>query len=137
MKGVLIKYLYKTIIVKSTVPIGTTHKVYKVIVDCIKKRNKNIKFSIVNNPEFLREGKAVSDFMSPDRIIIGLDDEEVKKTIIQLSENLKLVVEPGGAVAATALLNRKIEIKNKTIIVMISGGNIDNELFTKIISESK
>ena len=52
-----------------------------------------------------------------------------------MAENLKLVVEPGGAVAATALLNKKIETKDKTIVVMISGGNIDNELFSKIIME--
>jgi threonine dehydratase len=51
-----------------------------------------------------------------------------------LAENLKIIVEPGGAVAAAALLNKKIEIKNKTIVVMISGGNIDNELFSKIVS---
>ena len=64
-----------------------------------------------------------------------VSDEEVKNTIIQLAENLKIVVEPGGAVAATALLNQKIETNNKTIIVMISGGNIDNEFFSKIVKE--
>lgn len=64
---------------------------------------------------------------------LSVTDEEVKESIIILAENLKVVVEPGGAVAATALLKRKIEINNKTIIVMISGGNIDNELFSNII----
>ena len=52
-----------------------------------------------------------------------------KETIILLSEHLKIIVEPGGAVAAAALLNKKINIKNKKDIVMISGGNIDLELF--------
>ena len=66
---------------------------------------------------------------------LSVSDKEVKNTIIQLAENLKLVVEPGGAVAATALLNKKIETHNKTIIVMISGGNIDNNLFSKIVKE--
>jgi threonine dehydratase len=65
---------------------------------------------------------------------LSVSDSEVKDTIIQLAENLKIIVEPGGAVAAAALLNKKIEIKNKTIVVMISGGNIDNELFSKIVS---
>tara|TARA_Y100000996_G_scaffold288312_1_gene227780 strand:- start:293 stop:1273 length:981 start_codon:yes stop_codon:yes gene_type:complete len=56
---------------------------------------------------------------------LSVSDEEVKNTIINLAENLKMVVEPGGAVAATALLNKKIEVRNKNVIVMISGGNID------------
>lgn len=64
---------------------------------------------------------------------LSVSDNEVKNTIIQLAENLKIVVEPGGAVAASALLNNKLEIKNKTVIVMVSGGNIDNELFSQIV----
>ena len=63
---------------------------------------------------------------------IFVSDEEVKKTIVLLSEHLKIVVEPGGAVAAAAVLNNKINIKNKKIIVMISGGNIDLELFRSL-----
>ena len=64
---------------------------------------------------------------------LSVSDNEVKNTIIQLAENLKIVVEPGGAVAASALLNNKLEIKNKTVIVMVSGGNIDNEFFSEIV----
>ncbi len=60
---------------------------------------------------------------------ISVSDDEVKRTIVLLSEHLKIVVEPGGAVAAAAILNKKINIKNKIVIVMISGGNIDLELF--------
>ena len=63
---------------------------------------------------------------------INVSEEEVKKTIIFLSEHLKIVVEPGGSVAAAALLNRKINIKNKKVVVMISGGNIDLELFRSL-----
>ena len=66
---------------------------------------------------------------------LSVSDKEVKNTIIQIAENLKLVVEPGGAVAVTAALNKKIKTKNKIIIVMISGGNIDNNFFSKIVSE--
>ena len=64
---------------------------------------------------------------------LSVSDNEVKKTIILLAENLKTIAEPGGAVAATALLNNKIDTINKTIVVMISGGNIDNELFSNIV----
>jgi threonine dehydratase len=81
----------------------------------------DLTFSI--NKKILRGGLSVSD-------------NEVKNTIIQLAENLKIVVEPGGAVAASALLNNKLEIKNKTVVVMISGGNIDNALFSQIVNNS-
>lgn len=63
---------------------------------------------------------------------LSVSDEQVKKTIILLSEHLKIVVEPGGAVAAAALLYKKINAKNKKIVVMISGGNIDLELFRSL-----
>ena len=67
----------------------------------------------------------------------GLDvsDQEVRKTIKILAETLKLMVEPGGAVAAAALLSKKIEVKNKNIVVMLSGGNIDRELFSQIVTK--
>ena len=65
---------------------------------------------------------------------LSVNDNEVKDTIIQLAENLKIVVEPGGAVAASALLNNRLEIRNKTVIVMVSGGNIDNEFFSQIVN---
>ena len=64
---------------------------------------------------------------------MSVSDDEVKDTIIKLAENLKIISEPGGAVAASALLNKKINVKNKNIVVVISGGNIDNDLFYKII----
>ena len=64
---------------------------------------------------------------------LAVSDKEVKKTIIELAEDLKIVVEPGGAVAATALLTNKISVKNKNVVVMISGGNIDYKLFSSIV----
>ena len=64
---------------------------------------------------------------------LSVSDNEVKKTIINLAENLKIISEPGGAVAAAAALTNKINIKNKKVVVMISGGNIDYSLFSKII----
>ena len=66
---------------------------------------------------------------------LTVSDLDVKKTIIQLAENLKMIAEPGGAVAAAALLFNKIEIKNKNVVVMISGSNIDYSFFSSIIAQ--
>ena len=62
-------------ITKSTVPVGTAEKVRKIISDQLKKLDKDIEFDIVSNPEFLKEGTALDDFMNPDRIVIGCDTE--------------------------------------------------------------
>ena len=67
----------------------------------------------------------------------SVNDNEVKKTIIELAENIKIIAEPGGAVAATALLTNKINVKNKNVIVMISGGNIDYEFFSSIVNDNQ
>ena len=68
----------------------------------------------------------------------GLDvsDQEVNKTIKILAESLKVMVEPGGAVAAAALLSKKIKVINKTVVVVLSGGNIDRELFSQIVTKN-
>ena len=66
---------YRVVVDKSTVPVGTADKVRAAISEELKQRGADIAFSVVSNPEFLKEGAAVDDFMRPDRIVVGSDDE--------------------------------------------------------------
>jgi UDPglucose 6-dehydrogenase len=65
---------YKVVVDKSTVPVGTADKVRSAIAEELQKRASRIDYSVVSNPEFLKEGAAVEDFMKPDRIVVGADD---------------------------------------------------------------
>ncbi len=82
---------YKLIVTKSTVPAGTGQKVKKLV----KETNSNLDFSVASNPEFLREGSAIEDFMNPDRIVVGVEDEKSHKIFAEIYEKFaseKLVV---------------------------------------------
>jgi UDPglucose 6-dehydrogenase len=67
---------YKVIVDKSTVPVGTADKVRAAVADELAKRGSDAKYAVVSNPEFLKEGAAVDDFMRPDRIVVGADDDQ-------------------------------------------------------------
>ena len=69
---------------KSTVPVGTADKVRNVIQDCLRKRNSELTFDVVSNPEFLKEGAAIKDFMHPDRVVIGSNNEKSIQQMRQL-----------------------------------------------------
>ncbi|TMI21668.1 MAG: UDP-glucose/GDP-mannose dehydrogenase family protein [Betaproteobacteria bacterium] len=75
---------YKVVVTKSTVPVGTADKVKQAIIEELKKRGTGSDFTVVANPEFLKEGAAVEDFMRPDRIIIGSDDARAVALLRQL-----------------------------------------------------
>lgn len=75
---------YIVVVTKSTVPIGTSEKVRKAVTDEIAARNVDIKFDVASNPEFLKEGSAVADFMKPDRVVVGVDSEKAKELMTRL-----------------------------------------------------
>ena len=70
---------YLVLVTKSTVPVGTAEKVKAAIREELDKRGIDIPFDVASNPEFLKEGAAIKDFMSPDRVVIGVDSERAKK----------------------------------------------------------
>ncbi|XPV74813.1 MAG: UDP-glucose dehydrogenase family protein [Desulfovibrio sp.] len=75
---------YKVVVDKSTVPVGTADRVTAIIREELEKRGENIEFAVVSNPEFLKEGDAVSDFMKPDRVIVGADCEKSREILRKL-----------------------------------------------------
>lgn len=129
--GKLIKS-YKVIVDKSTVPVGTAEKVRNEIA-----KNANCNFDVVSNPEFLREGFAVDDFMKPDRVIVGTSSEKAKKI---MSELFAPFVRQGNPIifmdersaeltkyAANSFLATKISFMNEIAnLCEILGANVDN-----------
>lgn len=81
---------YTVVVTKSTVPVGTGLEVKNII----KKVNPNADFDVISNPEFLREGNAIQDFMRPDRVVVGFESEKAKKIIASLYKPLFLIETP-------------------------------------------
>jgi UDPglucose 6-dehydrogenase len=75
---------YRIIVDKSTVPVGTADKVRDTVTACLTKRDSKAEFDVVSNPEFLKEGAALDDFMKPDRIVIGTDNPRVSELLREL-----------------------------------------------------
>lgn len=82
---------YLVVVTKSTVPVGTAAKVKAVIAEELKLRGKEIPFDVASNPEFLKEGAAVKDFMSPDRVVVGVESERARKLMQRLYKPFMLV----------------------------------------------
>lgn len=137
--GLLQKDDYKIIVDKSTVPVGTAEKVEKAVIDELKKRgidNPHELFDVVSNPEFLREGVAVEDFMKPNRVVIGSSSEKAKKYMHELyapfvrQGNPILYMDERSAeltkYAANAFLATKISFMNEIAqLCERLGANVD------------
>ena len=114
---------YRLIVNKSTVPVGTSERVRASIAEELKKRGLDLTFSVVSNPEFLKEGAAVGDFMRPDRIVVGSSDERATQIMRQLyapllrNHDRMLVMDPRSAeltkYAANAMLATRISFMNE------------------------
>jgi UDPglucose 6-dehydrogenase len=85
---------YKVVVTKSTVPVGTAQKVRGWMAEELARRDQELRFSVASNPEFLREGAAIGDFMRPDRVVIGADDEEATAILKGLYRPLYLIETP-------------------------------------------
>ena len=113
----------KIIVDKSTVPVGTTERVRAVMQEALRVRGADMSFSVVSNPEFLKEGAAVEDFMRPDRIVIGSDDEQASAIMRQLYAPInrvhdRLIVMDARSAeltkyAANAMLATRISFMNE------------------------
>jgi UDPglucose 6-dehydrogenase len=114
---------YRLIVDKSTVPVGTADKVRQVVAGELAKRGMEVEFSVVSNPEFLKEGAAVEDFMRPDRIVIGVADERAAREMreiyapIQRNHERMIVMDVASAeltkYAANAMLATRISFMNE------------------------
>jgi len=117
----------KIVIDKSTVPVGTADKVREAIADELKQRGADIPFSVVSNPEFLKEGAAVEDFMRPDRIVIGADDADAVEMMrklyapFQRNHDRLMVMDVRSAeltkYAANAMLATRISFMNELALL--------------------
>ncbi len=114
---------YKLIVDKSTVPVGTAERVEAVMQEELQRRGKRVRFSVVSNPEFLKEGAAVEDFMRPDRIVVGGADDKAITIMRQLYAPINrvhdrmIVMDTRSAeltkYAANAMLATRISFMNE------------------------
>ena len=81
---------YTVLVTKSTVPVGTAKKVKAAIQEELDKRGVSIPFDVASNPEFLKEGSAITDFMKPDRVVVGVESEQAKELMTRLYRPMML-----------------------------------------------
>ncbi len=113
---------YKLIVNKSTVPVGTTKLVRSIVQEVLDERGLDCTFDVVSNPEFLKEGSAISDFMKPDRVVLGVDSEKASKIMrelyrpFMLGSDRLIVMDPASAeltkYAANTMLALRISFMN-------------------------
>ncbi|MCF6319995.1 MAG: UDP-glucose/GDP-mannose dehydrogenase family protein, partial [Proteobacteria bacterium] len=138
---------YTVIVDKSTVPVGTADKVKAVIQEELDKRSLSIPFDVVSNPEFLKEGAAIDDFMFPDRVVVGSDSEKATNTMRELyapfmkSRDRFIAMDVRSAemtkYAANAMLATKISFINEmSNICELVGADI-NKVRNGIGSDSR
>ena len=138
---------YKIIINKSTVPVGTADRVHQIIQAEIKKRNLSIEFDVVSNPEFLKEGDAVIDFLKPDRVIVGTNNIRTAKLLEALyapfarSREKMIVMGIRSAemtkYAANCMLATKISFMNEVANICEKVGADVKEVRTGIGSDQR
>jgi UDPglucose 6-dehydrogenase len=114
---------YKVVITKSTVPVGTADKVRETVQSALGRRSVHIEFDTVSNPEFLKEGAAIDDFMKPDRVVVGTDSERAAELLRHLyapfthNRDRMIVMDVRSAeltkYAANAMLATKISFMNE------------------------
>jgi len=128
---------YKVIIDKSTVPVGTADKVKNTVNDILKERSVDLTFDVVSNPEFLKEGNAIEDFMKPDRIVIGAETDKASEIMHELylpfNRNHERIITMDirsaelTKYAANALLATKISFMNElSNMAELLGADIEN-----------
>ena len=127
---------YTLLVTKSTVPIGTANRVKEAVREELEKRGEDIPFDVASNPEFLKEGSAIKDFMSPDRILIGVDSLRAKELMermyrpFQLNNYRVIMMDILSAemtkYAANAMLATRISFMNEMArLCEATGANID------------
>jgi UDPglucose 6-dehydrogenase len=118
---------HKLVVDKSTVPVGTADKVRAALQEELDKRGVQVPFSVASNPEFLKEGAAVDDFMKPDRIVVGTDDEQATQLLralyapFQRNRERLIVMDIRSAeltkYAANAMLATRISFMNELAVL--------------------
>ena len=127
---------YTILVTKSTVPVGTAKKVKAVIKEELTKRGEQIDFEVASNPEFLKEGAAIKDFMSPDRVVVGVESDRAKKVMERLyrpfqmnNYRLYFMDIPSAEMtkyAANAMLATRISFMNDIAnLCDLVGANVD------------